>query len=68
MAEVGTGLAARRIMVYGVTGCGKTTTAGRLSARIGVPWYAIDDHTWDALDPGGRGGTAPASHGDLLRC
>lgn len=47
MAEVGTGLAARRIMVYGVTGCGKTTTAGRLSARTGVPWYAIDDHTWE---------------------
>ena len=47
MAEESAGLAARRIMVYGVTGSGKTTTAGRLGARTGLPWYAIDDHTWE---------------------
>lgn len=41
-------LAARRIMVYGVTGSGKTTTAARLAGRTGLPWYAIDDLTWDA--------------------
>lgn len=40
-------LAARRIMVYGVTGSGKTTTAGRLAAQTSLPWYAIDDLTWD---------------------
>ncbi len=37
----------RRVMVYGVTGSGKTTTAARLSGRLGVDWYAVDDLTWE---------------------
>jgi len=36
-----------RVMVYGVTGSGKTTTAARLSGRLGVDWYAVDDLTWE---------------------
>ena len=36
----------RRVMVYGVTGSGKTTTAARLAGRTGLPWWAIDDLTW----------------------
>ena len=35
-----------RILVYGVTGSGKTTLAAALSARTGVPWHAVDDLTW----------------------
>ena len=42
------GMAGRRILVYGVTGSGKTTTAARISGLTQVPWYAIDDLTWDA--------------------
>lgn len=41
-------LSARRIMVYGVTGSGKTTTAARLGGLTQIPWYAIDDLTWEA--------------------
>lgn len=41
-------LSARRIMIYGVTGSGKTTTAARLSGRTQIPWYAIDELTWEA--------------------
>lgn len=36
-----------RILVYGVTGSGKTTLAARLAAATGLPWYAIDDLTWE---------------------
>lgn len=36
----------QRILVYGVTGSGKTTLAGRLAAVAGVPWYSVDDLTW----------------------
>lgn len=39
-------LTARRILVYGVTGSGKTTLAGRLAAATGLPMYAVDDITW----------------------
>jgi adenylate kinase family enzyme len=37
---------ARRILVYGVTGSGKTTLAERLSRIAGIPWTAVDDLTW----------------------
>lgn len=37
----------RRVMVYGVTGSGKTTVAARLAGRTGLPWWAIDDLTWE---------------------
>jgi adenylate kinase family enzyme len=38
---------ARRILVYGVTGSGKTTLAARLAARTGIPWHSVDDLTWE---------------------
>jgi adenylate kinase family enzyme len=38
---------ADRILVYGVTGSGKTTLAGRISAVTGVPWHAVDELTWE---------------------
>lgn len=37
----------RRILIYGVTGSGKTTLAARLSAAAGLPWHSVDDLTWD---------------------
>ncbi len=38
---------ARRVLVYGVTGSGKTTLAERLSAATSLPWHSVDDLTWD---------------------
>ena len=38
---------AERILVYGVTGSGKTTLAARLSERTGLPWHSVDDLTWE---------------------
>jgi adenylate kinase family enzyme len=38
---------ARRVLVYGVTGSGKTTLAARLSAATSLPWHSVDDLTWD---------------------
>jgi len=35
-----------RMLVYGVTGSGKTTLAAGIAARTGLPWHAIDDLTW----------------------
>ena len=39
--------AALRILVYGVTGSGKTTLARRISERTGLPWHSVDDLTWE---------------------
>ncbi|MEV8510005.1 adenylate kinase [Actinoplanes sp. NPDC051475] len=36
-----------RILVYGVTGSGKTTLARRIGERLGVPWHSVDDLTWE---------------------
>ncbi|MBA2549610.1 MAG: adenylate kinase [Nocardioidaceae bacterium] len=36
-----------RILIYGVTGSGKTTLAARVAARTGLPWHAVDDLTWE---------------------
>jgi adenylate kinase family enzyme len=36
-----------RILVYGVTGSGKTTLAARVAQRTGLPWHALDDLTWE---------------------
>ena len=36
-----------RILVYGVTGSGKTTLARRIGERTGLPWHSVDDLTWD---------------------
>ncbi len=41
-------LHARRILIYGVTGSGKTTLAKRLSERTGLPWQEADQLTWEA--------------------
>lgn len=36
-----------RLMIYGVTGSGKTTLARKISERTGLPWCAIDEMTWE---------------------
>ena len=47
MRAEGQGLqGARRILVYGVTGSGKTTLAERLSRLLGIDWVSVDDLTW----------------------
>lgn len=38
--------AARRILIYGVTGSGKSTAAGRVAARTGLPLTLVDELTW----------------------
>lgn len=38
---------ADRILIYGVSGAGKTTLAARLSGRTGIPWQSVDDLTWE---------------------
>jgi adenylate kinase family enzyme len=37
-----------RIMVYGVTGSGKTTLARKIADRTGLPCVLVDDLTWQA--------------------
>jgi adenylate kinase family enzyme len=37
----------RRILIYGVTGSGKTTLAARLAAITGLPWHSVDELTWE---------------------
>ncbi len=47
MRAYGQGLqGARRILVYGVTGSGKTTLAARLSTLSGIGWTEVDSVTW----------------------
>ncbi|MBB5867190.1 adenylate kinase family enzyme [Allocatelliglobosispora scoriae] len=36
-----------RILVYGVTGSGKTTLAARIGERFSLPWHSVDDLTWE---------------------
>lgn len=36
-----------RILIYGVTGSGKTAFAKRISAGTGIPWHSVDDLTWE---------------------
>jgi adenylate kinase family enzyme len=38
---------ADRILVYGVTGSGKTTMASQIAGRTGLPWHSVDDLTWE---------------------
>lgn len=40
-------LGAQRILVYGVTGSGKTTLAEAIAERTGLRWHAVDDLTWE---------------------
>ena len=37
----------KRVLIYGVTGSGKTTLAKRLAERTGIPWHSVDDLTWE---------------------
>ncbi len=37
----------RRILVYGVAGSGKSTLARRIGDRLGLPYHAMDDLTWE---------------------
>ncbi|MEV4344663.1 adenylate kinase [Actinoplanes sp. NPDC049596] len=37
----------KRILVYGVTGAGKSTLAARIGERLGLPYHAMDDLTWE---------------------
>jgi adenylate kinase family enzyme len=38
---------ASRILIYGVTGSGKTTLAAQIAERTGLPWHSVDDLTWE---------------------
>lgn len=38
---------ADRVLIYGVTGSGKTTMARQLAERTGLPWHSVDDLTWE---------------------
>ncbi len=37
----------KRILIYGVCGSGKTTTARRLGELTGLPWHEADQLTWN---------------------
>ena len=37
----------KRILIYGVTGSGKTTVARQLGELTGLPWHEADYLTWD---------------------
>jgi adenylate kinase family enzyme len=37
----------RRVLVYGVTGAGKSTLAARIGERLGLPYVSVDDLTWE---------------------
>lgn len=37
----------RRILVYGVTGSGKSTLAARVGGRLDLPYYPMDELTWN---------------------
>ncbi len=46
MPHATTAESARRILVYGVTGSGKSTAADRIAARTGLPLTLADELTW----------------------
>ena len=35
------------MLIYGVTGSGKTTLAQRIAERTGLPFHSVDDLTWE---------------------
>ena len=35
------------MLIYGVTGSGKTTLAAKVAAATGLPWHSVDDLTWE---------------------
>jgi adenylate kinase family enzyme len=38
---------ADRVLIYGVTGSGKTTMARQVAELSGLPWHSVDDLTWE---------------------
>ena len=38
---------ADRVLIYGVTGSGKTTMARVVAEQTGLPWHSVDDLTWE---------------------
>lgn len=38
---------ARRVVVYGVSGSGKSTVARAIGEASGLPWHPVDDLTWE---------------------
>jgi adenylate kinase family enzyme len=38
---------ADRVLIYGVTGSGKTALARQVAARTGLPFHCVDDLTWE---------------------
>jgi adenylate kinase family enzyme len=38
---------ADRVLIYGVTGSGKTTFARKLAEATGLPWHSVDELTWE---------------------
>lgn len=40
-------MTAQRILVYGVTGSGKSHVTRRIGAATGLPTYSVDDICWD---------------------
>jgi adenylate kinase family enzyme len=38
---------ADRLLIYGVTGSGKTTLAAKVAAATGLPWHSVDDLAWE---------------------
>lgn len=36
-----------RVLVYGVTGSGKTTLARQIAERTGAPLHVVDELTWE---------------------
>lgn len=47
MQQAGQRDGARRILIYGVTGSGKTTLARRLADASHIAWHSVDDLTWN---------------------
>ena len=41
------GVPLRRVVVYGVTGSGKSVAAERLGRLLGLPYVAVDDLMWE---------------------
>jgi adenylate kinase family enzyme len=46
-ARAGGGRVVQRVLVYGVTGTGKSTLAEEIAGRTGIGWHSVDDLTWE---------------------
>lgn len=45
--STGSGHGYQRILIYGVTGSGKSSVARRIAEATGLPAYSVDDICWD---------------------